>query len=136
MREQRIREKLHKYKDYREFLKEFENHKEMHDARSTLYREEGFRDVTDKYGSQYNHIDQGEDPDSKMNENWHVYKEQVFERYWDTKANAEYYSQPMSTRAWITFKKVTSFYQDFLILWLFSAGGFVLYNAHIRRKKL
>lgn len=73
-------------------MKEFENHQEMHDARSTLFREEGFREMHDKYGSDYNvHVD-AEDPDSKVNEKWHVYKEMYYERYWDTKQNAEYYS--------------------------------------------
>ena len=49
-----MKERLRKYKDYSEFLKEYENHKTMHDARSTLFREEGFRDLNDKYGPDFN----------------------------------------------------------------------------------
>ena len=126
---------MRNYKDYKEFLKEYENHQSMHDARSTLFREEGFRDINEKLGPDYSVHDEAEDPNSEMNEKWHVYKEQYFERYWDTKQNAEYYSQPTSTRAWITLKKVISFYKDFAALWLLSAGFFVVYNAHVRSKK-
>lgn len=108
----------------------------MHDARSQLYREEGWRELHDKYGVGYNIHQEGDDPDSKLNEKWHVYREQTYDRYWDTKANAEYYSQPMATRAWITFKKVIDFYRDFFILWLILAGGFVVFNALVRSKKL
>jgi hypothetical protein len=108
----------------------------MHDARSTLFREEGFRDLNDKFGTDYNIHQEAENPKSAMNEKWHLYKEQTFDRYWDTKQNAEYYSQPASRRAWITLKKVISFYRDFMPLWLFSAGFFVAYNAHVRSKKM
>lgn len=134
-RDARIKDKLRNFKDYKDFLKTYENHKTMHDARSTLFREEGFRDLHEKYGTDYNVHDDAENPNSQMNEKWHVYKEQYFERYWDTKTNAEYYSQPTSTRAWITLKKVISFYKDFATLWLLSAGFFVIYNAHVRSKK-
>lgn len=135
-KEQRIREKLAKYKDWKEFLKEFEDHQTMHEARSILYREEGFRDLNDKFGADYNIHVEAEDPESKLNERWHIYKEQSYNRYWDTKDNAAYYSQPMSTRAWLTFKKVIDFYRDFLVLWLFVAGSFVVFNALVRSKKM
>jgi hypothetical protein len=107
----------------------------MHDARSTLFREEGFRDLNEKYGTEFNVHEDAEDPKSPMNEKWNVYREQFYERYWDTKENAEYYSRPASTRAWITIKKVISFYSDFAVLWLICAGCFVLFNAHVRSKK-
>jgi hypothetical protein len=48
-----VREKLRKFKDYKDFLKEYENHKMMHDARSTLFREEGFREINDQLGTDY-----------------------------------------------------------------------------------
>jgi hypothetical protein len=37
-------------------LKAYEKHKSDHDARSTLYREEGFRELNEQYGPQYNHF--------------------------------------------------------------------------------
>jgi hypothetical protein len=64
----------------------------MHDARSTLFREEGFRDINEKYGPDFDIHAEQENPKSEMNENYHIYQEQVEARYWDTKKNAEYYS--------------------------------------------
>ena len=88
-----IKERLAKYKDYKDFLKTYENHKEKHDARSTLFREEGFRDLHEKYGPEYDHYAQTENnPNHEKNENYHIYRERFENRYWDTKANHEYYS--------------------------------------------
>ena len=56
------------------------------------------------------------------------------EGYWDTKINALYYSQPVSTRAWLNIKKVGKFYMDISPLWLL--GLFcVIYNAQNTAKK-
>ena len=89
-------------------MKTYENHKEKHDARSTLFREEGFREVNEKYGPDYDHYVEGnENQNHEQNEKYQMYRARFEDRYWDTKANDEYYSQPQSTRAWITLKKVT-----------------------------
>lgn len=102
-----MRDRLRNYKDYSDFLKAYENHRDNNEARSTLYREEGFRDFNEKHGTEYDHYTAGDDPKSEINKDYHVYRERYYEKYWDTKVNHEYYSQPMSTRAWITLKKVT-----------------------------
>ena len=49
----RVREKLKNFKDYDDFLKAFENHREKSEARTKLMREEGFKELNDKYGSKY-----------------------------------------------------------------------------------
>ena len=70
---------------------------------------------------------------SKENqEKYNVYNERYYARYWDTKDNAAYYSQSFSKRAWITFKKVTSFYKDSALLSGLFAGMFVVFNAWSR----
>lgn len=57
------------------------------------------------------------------------------ENYWDTRANSAYYSQPASTRAWLTMKKVMSFYWDLALIWGGFALIFVVYNASSTSKK-
>ena len=129
-----VRERLRNYKDYSDFLKAYESHRDTHEARSTLYREEGFRNLNDKYGTEYDHYSAGDDPKSEVNKDYFVYRERYYEKYWDTKANAEYYSQPLRVRAWITLKKVTQFYWDFAVLWLGVTGLLVLINARSRKQ--
>ena len=80
------------YKDYSDFLKAFENHRDNHEARSKLYREEDFNNLNDKYGPEYDHYAAGDDPKSELNKDYYVYRERYYEKYWDTKANHEYYS--------------------------------------------
>ena len=101
-----------------------------------MYREEGWKDLNEKYGTEYDHYSAGDDPKSELNKDYFVYRERYYEKYWDTKANHEYYSQPLSTRAWITLKKVTQFYFDFMILWLGFGGFLVLFNARSQSKRL
>lgn len=131
-----MRSRLKNYKDYSDFLKAYETHRDNHEARSTLYREEGWKDLNEKYGTEYDHYSAGDDPKSELNKDYFVYRERYYEKYWDTKANHEYYSQPLSTRAWITLKKVTQFYFDFMILWLGVGGFLVLFNARSQSKRL
>lgn len=50
-----VRDRLANYKDYNDFLKAYERHRDNHEARSTLYREEGFRNLNDKYGVDYDY---------------------------------------------------------------------------------
>ena len=129
-----MRERLRNYKDYSDFLKAYESHRDTHEARSTLYREEGFRNLNDKYGTEYDHYSAGDDPKSEVNKDYFVYRERYYEKYWDTKANSEYYSQPLRVRAWITLKKVTQFYWDFAVLWLGVTGLLILINARSRKQ--
>ena len=67
-----------------------------------------------------------------MNKDYQVYRERYYERYWDTKANDEWYSQSMKTRAWITFKKVGEFYTDLALLCFGLSGSLVLLNARTK----
>ena len=80
------------YKDYSDFMKSYENHRDRHEARTKLNRTEGFEELNDKYGSDYEHRNEQDNPNSPMNENYNIYRERYYERYWDTKANHDYYS--------------------------------------------
>ncbi len=113
-------------------MKAYERHRDDHEARSTLYREEGFRNLNDKYGVDYDHFEAGDDSKSEINKDYFVYRERYYEKYWDKKQNHEYFSQPLSTRAWITFKKVIEFYSDLALLCLGLAGALVVFNARGR----
>jgi hypothetical protein len=135
-KQQDIKDKLRNYKDYSDFLKAYENHRDNHEARSKLYREMGFESSMKKHGIDYDHFQAGDDPENPVNKDYHVYRERYYEKYWDTKANHEYYSQSMSTRAWIVLKKVFDFYSDFALLWLGLATCLVMFNAKGRRKRL
>jgi hypothetical protein len=57
-----------------------------------LYRQDGFQDSIDKHGVEYDHYEAGNDPKSELNKDYYVYRERYYEKYWDTKANHEYYS--------------------------------------------
>ena len=50
--QEQVREKLKNFKDYDDFLKNFENHREKHEARSHLMREEGWKDLNDSIGKE------------------------------------------------------------------------------------
>lgn len=131
-----VRDRLRKYKDYDDFLKTYENHRDNHEARGKLYREEGFDKLNDKYGVDYNHYEAQDNPNDPMNKNYTVYRERFYEKYWDTKENDAYFSQSLSTRAWITLKKVMHFCGDSAALWLGMASIFVVFNALNQSKRL
>ena len=80
------------YKDYDDFLRQYESHKEKHDARSNLFREEGFREMHDKYGQDYNVFDRMDDGNDPMNEKYNMYRARFYERYWDTQENHDWYA--------------------------------------------
>ena len=84
--------------------------------------------MNEKYGPNYNHMHQFHETKENQDK-YNAYCERYYERYWDTKDNDAYYSQPLTKRAWITFKKVTSFYADCALL-LFGGALFLLFNAH------
>lgn len=69
-----------------------------------------------------------------MNKDYNIYRERYYERYWDTKANDEWYSQSMSVRAWIVFKKVSEFFWDLSLFWLGLVPCLLLVNARFRRQ--
>ena len=50
--QEQVREKLKNFKDYDDFLKNFENHREKHEARSHLMREEGWKELNDSIGKE------------------------------------------------------------------------------------
>jgi len=106
----RVREKLKTFKDYDDFLRNFENHREKHETRSTLLREEGWKDLQDK--TKVDDIAFYHKNSEKYKYKYNAYKsvETFYEGYWDTKANHIYYSQSTPIRAWLQFKKVSNFY--------------------------
>mmetsp|Transcript_39615 Transcript_39615/g.29251 ORF Transcript_39615/g.29251 Transcript_39615/m.29251 type:complete len:104 (+) Transcript_39615:134-445(+) len=94
----RINERLRKYKKYGDFSERMESHREKHSARERLMRGEGFRDLLDKHGLDYNHF---EEADEEFKHKYNKYREQFYEGYWDTKENHEYYSKPLKERIWL-----------------------------------
>lgn len=88
--QEKIKEKLKNFKDYNDFLKNFENHRDKHEHRTHLMREEGWKEMNDKYDSTYKFFQEAE------GENEHKYNsygtDQYVEGYWDTKINHMYYS--------------------------------------------
>jgi len=89
----KVREKLKNYKDYDDFLRTFESHREKHEARSSLLREEGFKELQDKIGKVDDIVFYHENSE-KFKYKYNSYKnvETFYEGYWDTKANHIYYS--------------------------------------------
>jgi len=85
----RVRETLSKYSDYGDFLKNFEEHRDTHEARSHLMREEGWKNLNEKYGPDYKHW---EDVEGENAHKYNKYRERYMESYWDTKENHLYYS--------------------------------------------
>ena len=132
--QEKVREKLRNYKDYDDFLKNFENHREKHEHRSHLLREEGFKDLNDKFDPGYKFFEEaGKEFDHKY-DTFGV--ERYTEGYWDTKLNFMYYSQPASTRAFLNFKKVGIFYFHIFPLWGIIGGGCLVYNMKQTAKKM
>ena len=88
--QEKIKEKLKNFKDYDDFLRNFENHREKNEERTYLMREEGWKDLNDKYDSTYKFFQEAE------SENTHKYNtygaDRYMEGYWDTKINHLYYS--------------------------------------------
>lgn len=130
--QERVNEKLRTSTDYQDFINRYEHHRDKSETREYLYRGEGFKDLNQKYGTEYDHYQHA---DKENSDKYIKYKERYYEAYWDTKENHAYYSQPFSTRTWIQFKKVSSFYMDLGVVWGLLAAVFVLYNAHTSAKK-
>ena len=128
----RVNEKLKNTQDYQEFINRYDHHRDKSQAREHLYRGEGFKELNQKYGTDYDHYTHA---DQEGSDKYIKYRERYYEKYWDTKENHGYYQQPLSTRAWIQLKKVSGFYVDMLVVWGLVATLFVLYNAHTTAKK-
>ena len=94
----RVRDRLKNYKDYEEFLNRYEHHREKSTAREHLMRGEGFKEMNQKYGTDYDFFEKA---DKEGEDKYIKYRERYYEQYWDTKENHAYYSQPATTRAWI-----------------------------------
>ena len=71
----------------------------------------------------------------EMNKDYNMYRERFYERYWDTRENHAWYSLPVSTRAWLTLRKVREFWSDCWPLWLCALPLFLLFNASHRSRK-
>jgi hypothetical protein len=88
--QEKIREKLKNFKDYDDFLKNFENHREKNEHRTHLMREEGWKELNDKYEHGYKFY---QDVEGETEHKYDSYgADQYMEGYWDTKINALYYS--------------------------------------------
>ena len=75
------------------------------------------------------------DMNDPMNKDYNIYRMNYDQRYWDTQENHAYYSLPASTRAWLTFKRVSAFWGDFAILWLGIAPLLIVINAKNRSQR-
>ena len=82
--QQDVRDRLKNYESYEDFLKQYKNHREKHDARSHLYRTEGFEKLNEKYGLDHDIYERGDNMDDPINEKYNMYKARYYERYWDT----------------------------------------------------
>ena len=82
-----MREKLKNFKDYDDFLKNFENHREKNEARTHLMREEGFKELNDKYGSNQNVYDQAPE---MFKDKYSAFREDCYDGHWDRKENKPY----------------------------------------------
>jgi curved DNA-binding protein CbpA len=51
--QERVRDRLKNYKDYEDFLNRYEHHREKSGAREHLMRGEGFKEMNQKYGTEY-----------------------------------------------------------------------------------
>ena len=86
-----MREKLRNFKDYEDFLSNFEAHREKHEHRAHLLREEGWKELNDKLGPDEKYVQNA----SEMHrDKYNSYRgvDTFYEGYWDTKANHLYYS--------------------------------------------
>ncbi|CDW81706.1 UNKNOWN [Stylonychia lemnae] len=132
LHKERVRDKVNNAQSYDDFFDRINNHREKNEAREELLRGEGFKDLAKKYGPDYDYHQSANDEHS---DKYIRYRERFYENYWDTKENSEYYQQPARTRAWITLKKVTSFYWDFAIIWGAFAALFVVFSARNNASK-
>ena len=65
---------MKQYKDYDDFLRQYEQHKDKSEARSRLFREEGFEELNEKHGPDYNVFERQDDMNDPMNEKYNMYR--------------------------------------------------------------
>jgi hypothetical protein len=92
--QERVREKLRTYKDYDDFLKNFERHRFKHEHRAHVLREEGWKELSDKHGAPSEFNLHPLKMDKKYDYKYNSYNDlgRYYDGYWDTKANHLYYS--------------------------------------------
>jgi hypothetical protein len=95
-----VAERLKKYKDYEDFLKNYKDHKIKHATRTKL-RSQGFEEAKRKYGYDYDHYRMVKE---EYKDKYYCYKEGTHKEYFDTKENHEYYSKPLLERMRIQAK--------------------------------
>ena len=54
--QERVKEVLKNYTDYDDFIKRADNHREKHSTREHLLRTEGFKDLNQKHGTDYDYF--------------------------------------------------------------------------------
>lgn len=91
---QNVAQKLRKYTDYKDFLKNYEAHQQKHSYRTKL-RTEGFEELNKKYGVGYDHYKSVE---REYAHKYNKYRTGLKEEHYDTKENHEYYNRPLSER--------------------------------------
>jgi hypothetical protein len=74
------------------------NHREKHSAREHLMRGEGFKELNNKHGVDYDYY---ESVDRENSDKYVKYRERYYEQYWDTNESHDYYSQSVWTRTWL-----------------------------------
>ena len=88
--QEKIKERLKNFTDYNDFLRNFENHREKNEERTYLMREEGWKELNDKYDSTYKFFQEAE---SETEHKYNTYgADRYMEGYWDTKINHLYFS--------------------------------------------
>jgi len=74
--QERVRDRLKNYKDYEDFLNRYEHHREKSTAREHLMRGEGFKEMNQKYGTEYDFY---EDADKENEGKYVKYRERYYE---------------------------------------------------------
>jgi hypothetical protein len=128
-----VAEKLKNYKDYEDFIKQYESHKDRTKVRTSA-RREGFEEFNYKYGPNY---DAFAAADKEYSDKYEVFKDRYLDkRYYESKEDIEYYSKPLTSRMMIQAKLVCLFSWHLHCLFLFPLFFvFLSLNAFYMAKK-
>ena len=74
--QERLKDRMKKYSDYSDFLNRFDHHREKSSAREHLMRGEGFKEMNEKYGTEYDHY---RDADQENSGKYIKYRERFYE---------------------------------------------------------
>jgi curved DNA-binding protein CbpA len=58
--QERVKERLKNYTDYEDFLNRYEHHRDKSEAREHLFRGEGFKEMNQKYGTEYDYYEKAD----------------------------------------------------------------------------